>query len=128
MGHFSVSTKRVLGTTVLVKSTQIYCADFFASSLPSDTTTVMVFGVTPLMTPLSIKLAKETRPGVFVLSYRFVLPIQESDDESTRDLLRAKLVYDYEEMRIYKVVGVASEMMKERRTSEIDLDGCRRIS
>jgi hypothetical protein len=57
------------------------------------------------MKPLSMKLAKETRPGVFVLSYRFVLPIQEMGNESTRDLWKATLVYDYEEMRIYKVVN-----------------------
>jgi hypothetical protein len=87
------------------QTVEIYCRDFFASSLPNDTSTVMVFGVTPLMKPLSMKLAKETRPGVFVLSYRFVLPIQEMGNESTRDLLKATLVYDYEEMRIYKVVN-----------------------
>lgn len=62
------------------------------------------------MKPLSMKLAQETRPGVHVLSYRFPIPIQDGadDDEdgnATKDLLKAKLVYDYEEMRIYEVVG-----------------------
>lgn len=88
--------------------TQIYCKDLFATSLPNDTslTTVMVFGVTPLMKPLSMKLATETRAGVHVLSYRFPIPIQEEDGvNATSDLLRAKLVYDHEEMRIYEVLG-----------------------
>jgi hypothetical protein len=83
------------------RNTQILLKDFFLSSLPQDTCTVMVFGVTPLMKPLSAKLALETRPGVHVLSYRFPLPLK---DESNTDLLQAKLVYDQEEMRIYKVI------------------------
>jgi len=88
------------------KHTRIYCKDLFASPLPTDTTAVMVFGVTPLMKPLSVKLANETRPGVHVLSYRFPLPIQDSDNvEATQDLLQAKLVYDYEEMRVYEVIN-----------------------
>jgi hypothetical protein len=83
------------------RSIQILQRDFFLSALPQDTCTVMVFGVIPLMKPLSAKLARETRPGVHVLSYRFPLPLK---DEFNTDLLQAKLIYDQEEMRIYKVV------------------------
>jgi hypothetical protein len=83
------------------KHTEIRLGDFFQTCLPNDTSTVMVFGVTPLMKPLSAKLARETRVGVHVLSYRFPLPLK---DESNRDLLKAKLVYDEEEMRIYEVI------------------------
>jgi hypothetical protein len=85
--------------------TQIYCQDLFASPLPTDTTAVMVFGVTPLMKPISMKLARETKPGVHVLSYRFPIPIQDTESKSSEDLLQAKLVYDHEEMRIYEVIG-----------------------
>lgn len=87
------------------RSTHIYCRDLFASPLPKETTAVMVFGVTPLMKSLSFKLARETRPGVHILSYRFPLPIQNVDNpKATKDLLSARLVYDYEEMRVYEVV------------------------
>ena len=106
------------------RSTQIYCRDLFASSLSEDTTAVMVFGVTPLMKPLSIKLARETCPGVHVLSYRFPIPIQDGDNpEATGDLLSAKLVYDYEEMRVYKVIGKDDEPTNKSNggvTSEMD--------
>lgn len=88
------------------RSTQILQRDFFLSALPKDTCTVMVFGVTPLMKPLSSKLARETRPGVHVLSYRFPLPLR---DEFNADLLQAKLIYDQEEMRIYEVVEQKDE-------------------
>jgi hypothetical protein len=83
------------------RNAQILRRDFFLSALPQDTCTVMVFGVISLMKPLSAKLARETRPGVHVLSYRFLLPLK---DESNTDLLHAKLIYEQEEMRIYKVV------------------------
>jgi hypothetical protein len=83
------------------KHTEIRLGDFFLSCLPQDTSTVMVFGVTPLMKPLSAKLARETRVGVHVLSYRFPLPLK---DESNNDLLEARLVYEEEEMRIYEVI------------------------
>ena len=83
------------------KHTELRLGDFFLSSLPKDTSTVMVFGVTPLMKPLSAKLARETKAGVHILSYRFPLPLK---DESDSDLLKAKLVYNEEEMRIYEVI------------------------
>ena len=87
------------------KSTQIYCRDFFATPLPADTTAVMVFGVTPLMKPISMKLSRETRPGDHVLSYRFPIPVRDTESKMKDDLLQAKLVYDNEEMRIYQVTG-----------------------
>jgi hypothetical protein len=97
------------------RTTRIYCKDLFASALPSDTTAVMVFGVTPLMKQLSVKLANETRPGVHVLSYRFPIPLYDdsSDAETSQNLLRAKLVYDYEEMRVYKVIDEKDEERNE---------------
>lgn len=69
--------------------------------------TVMLFGVKPLMKPLSEKMASECRAGAHILSYRFQLPVgtdtglRESEN-NTRKPLNARLVYDEEEMRIYK--------------------------
>jgi len=78
---------------------QIIWADFFSYSL-KDANTVMMFGVAPLMKPLSQKIATECAPGTDVLSYRFALPL--AHDEKTANLMRAAIVYDHEEMRIYK--------------------------
>lgn len=85
------------------------CRDFWKSHLQTIDT-ILIFGVQPLMVPLSVKLAKECRPGTHVLSYRFPLPLRGSSPPTTATtndgplLLHAKLVYDKEEMRIYECV------------------------
>eukprot|EP00521_Asterionellopsis_glacialis_P021651 CAMPEP_0195322654 /NCGR_PEP_ID=MMETSP0708-20121125/7448_1 /TAXON_ID=33640 /ORGANISM="Asterionellopsis glacialis, Strain CCMP134" /LENGTH=236 /DNA_ID=CAMNT_0040389537 /DNA_START=60 /DNA_END=767 /DNA_ORIENTATION=- len=75
----------------------------------NNTDAVLVFGVRPLMNQISQKLAQECRPGTHVLSYRFQLPLASSSSLGTTKsnldqmkLLNAKVVYDEEEMRIYK--------------------------
>ena len=80
----------------------------------------MIFGVQPLMETLSRKLARTCQPGTFVLSYRFQLPTQaqqgpptissttDSAQRSEDDLLNAEMVYNEQEMRIYKVLGSSS--------------------
>lgn len=78
---------------------QLIWSDFFSYNL-KDANTVMVFGVTPLMKPLSQKIASECEPDTDVLSYRFALPL--AHDEKTADLMKASTVYDHEEMRIYR--------------------------
>ena len=95
-------------------------------------TTVMIFGVKPLMTSISQKLARECVEGTHVLAYRFPLPLLEisDDNDDSNDsgnvgsrsnktpaeaiakdkqsndmedlLLAARLVYDVEEMRVYE--------------------------
>lgn len=72
--------------------------DFFSYDL-SNADTCMIFGVTPLMEPISRKLAKECVPGSHVLAYRFKLPLSTEKDPH---LLQASIVYDVEEMRVYK--------------------------
>lgn len=72
--------------------------DFFSYDL-SNADTCMIFGVTPLMEPISRKLAKECVPGSHVLAYRFKLPLATEKDPH---LLQASIVYDVEEMRVYK--------------------------
>jgi hypothetical protein len=86
---------------------------------------VYLFGVQPLMKPLSMLLANDCRPGTLVLSYRFRLPLADGGDARVRDagknekkeenchgtqrrysgddrLLHAQIIYDHEEMRIYE--------------------------
>lgn len=77
------------------------CRDLFQYNL-SEADTVMIFGVNPLMKRLSQKLAEECRPGTFILSYRFKLPLKETNDAFDETLLDATIVYDKEEMRIYQ--------------------------
>ena len=44
--------------------------------------------------------------AVHVLSYRFPIPIRDTESNTTDDLLQANLVYDHKETRIYQVVGI----------------------
>ena len=77
---------------------RFYRQDFFSYSL-HQANTCLIFGVTPLMVPISRKLAQECAPGTHVLAYRFQLPLA-CDKDST--LLKAKVIYDVEEMRVYE--------------------------
>jgi hypothetical protein len=72
--------------------------NFFDYNL-KDANTVMIFGVTPLMKSLSQKIAAECNRGTDVLSYRFAIPLAY---EQNPDLLKAEIVYDEQEMRIYR--------------------------
>jgi hypothetical protein len=87
------------------------CRNFFDFDV-SAADTVMVFGVTPLMKPLSEKIARECNAGTYVLSYRFQLPIairlERDKGDGSSDALYANVVYDEEEMRIYKCLGDTS--------------------
>jgi len=97
------------------KNTKIIWGDLFIQPL-NEANAVLVFGVTPLMRQISQKLRKECLPGTYVLSYRFVLPtatslaVKKDDEDGDRDgdededgsLFNAEIVYDKEEMRIYK--------------------------
>jgi len=74
------------------------CQNMFQYNIASADT-VMIFGVKPLMEPLSQKLAHECRPGTMILSYRFQLPL--ADKKKRKDLLSAETVYEDQEMRIY---------------------------
>jgi Histone methylation protein DOT1 len=81
--------------------------DLFQYNLQSADT-VMIFGVKPLMLQLSQKLNRECRPGTHVLSYRFQLPYVTADRAKGADddlLLTAEIVYDEEEMTIYRIAA-----------------------
>ncbi|CAB9503354.1 Inherit from biNOG: Family with sequence similarity 173, member B [Seminavis robusta] len=101
--------------------------DMFAFHL-QHADTVMIFGVKPLMEPISQKLAAELQDGTLVLAYRFPIPLAANEDSEEKDhvghlekststttttsideksrqarLLTADLVYEEEEMRVYEV-------------------------
>jgi hypothetical protein len=76
-----------------------------------DADAIMIFGVRPLMAPIAKKIETECQPGTYVMSYRFLVPLQADPDEVVLNKdnakeyvgLKADLVYDEEEMRIYKL-------------------------
>lgn len=103
--------------------------DMWSQSI-RDADAVMVFGVTPLMPKVAEKIASECRPGTFVMSYRFRVPLLSDvcvdqrksevaveaagDGDGTvcedrvgvvKGVLNADIVYDVEEMRIYQLRG-----------------------
>ncbi|KAL3775514.1 hypothetical protein HJC23_000086 [Cyclotella cryptica] len=81
---------------------------------------VMVFGVNSLMPKIADLIRMECGRGVFVMSYRFQVPLLAeertgpSDDSSTSEekhgskssgVIDASLVYEEEEMRVYELHG-----------------------
>lgn len=66
---------------------------------------VMIFGVTPLMPKISKKLQQECKLGTTVLSYRFGLPLFHPSIADSTGLLRGRVIYDRDEMRIYEKTG-----------------------
>jgi hypothetical protein len=85
------------------RRSQFHYEDMFRFDLRGSGT-IMIFGVKPLMRPLSEKMAQECAPGTFILSYRFPLPTAELA-ASDGQLLRAKLISNDQEMMMYKVIG-----------------------
>lgn len=100
------------------RRSQFVWGDMFAYDV-SHADTIMVFGVQPLMHRISRKLeveclGREDNAAIHVLSYRFGLPVVDAQDETLSEkppdddlnqndqLLRANLVYDKDEMRIYE--------------------------
>ena len=96
---FASLRRQVFWTRYERQHSQFLWRNFFAYPL-RDAHTVMIFGVTPLMTSMSQKLAAECQPGTFILSYRFAIPLAYDDDQP--DLLKADIIYDDQEMRIYQ--------------------------
>lgn len=80
---------------------------------------VMVFGVNSLMPRIADLIEKECQSNVFVMSYRFRVPLLKRIDlsnangiavddkiiqnESTRGVIDASLIYEEEEMRVYRM-------------------------
>jgi hypothetical protein len=120
---FIISSIRRLFWTADQKSRSSFeCLDFWsqvAHNRIAHADTILIFGVQPLMLPLSKTLASTCRPGTFILSYRFQLPIEDvlntmdthqqpNRCPSPTGLLQAEVIYDKEEMRIYQCKGIES--------------------
>lgn len=113
--------RRMLSPSPVRSSSEFLWGDIWKHSI-SDADAVMIFGVKPLMPLIADKIATECRPGTFVMSYRFHVPlysaaqakvmvkVQEMDTTASssggrdgKGALGADLVYDHEEMRIYEL-------------------------
>jgi hypothetical protein len=101
MWAFSNMRRQIFWSREEKANSQILWKNFFQHDI-GHANTVMIFGVTPLMKPLSEKIAKECKVGTDVLSYRFPLPVASSNRPETSHLLQAKIIYDRQEMRIYR--------------------------
>lgn len=103
--------RRFFWTSAMRARSQFQCRDFWTTSeLLRTADTILVFGVAPLMRPLSAKLRSDClRAGTHILSYRFPLPVAEeqSATDHCEKLVRAILIYDEGEMRIYECINAA---------------------
>jgi len=111
---FSELRRRLFWSRDFADRSEFHLRDMFSYDI-SHADTVMVFGVRPLMHPISQKLARECRDGTHILSYRFALPMVSSSGKAAGEctssqphqraenlLLQADLVYDEDEMRIFE--------------------------
>jgi Histone methylation protein DOT1 len=71
--HGVAHTRRLLQAPHYWNSTQFYWKDIWKVNL-TDVNVVAVYGLTPIMKPLGIKLQKELKPGSIVLSNVFAIP------------------------------------------------------
>ncbi len=103
MWAFSSMRRQIFWSKEEKANSTILWKNFFEYNL-KNANTVMIFGVTPLMKPLSQKIAAECQPGTDILSYRFGLPLSNTKMPETSDLLKAHIVYDQQEMRVYRYI------------------------
>lgn len=101
------SVRRFFSPRAIRSKSNIVWGDLWKQNL-HDADAVMVFGVKPLMEPIAKKIENECKAGTYVLSYRFLVPLQSEELELSKGKkkgngLNADLVYDEEEMRIYKL-------------------------
>ncbi len=82
----------------------------------------MFVGVKPLMPKIAEKIKNECQAGTFVMSYRFLIPCSQINEneceikikrtelhtEEDQGILDASLVYDQDEMRIYQLSSTKS--------------------
>lgn len=86
------SLRRMFAHTSIRSKCNFILGDMWQYNI-RDADAVMIFGVTPLMPRVAKKIVMECKPGTYVLSYRFRVPLLES----------AVLVYDKDEMRVYQL-------------------------
>ncbi len=115
------SIRRLLSNNKTIRNnSQLKIGDMFAPSVSQSSlrnaNCTMIFGVAPLMPRVSAMIERECQPGCWIMSYRFRVPLASysgNDDEvkNTKDHaskvdgggIRASLIYDEEEMRIYEL-------------------------
>ena len=101
------SIRRLFSPSYIRSKSNFIWGDLWKENL-SDADAVMIFGVKPLMAPIAKKIEAECGSGTYLMSYRFHVPLQSKDEPSKNNTsekgaLRADLVYDEEEMRIYEL-------------------------
>jgi hypothetical protein len=103
--------RRVFWARDAQKRSRFLCRNLFhpGNHLLEEATTVFIFGIPSLMTPVSQLLRRNCRPGTFIICYRFPLPViykesEENVEMDSGELLSVQLIYDQEEMRIYECI------------------------
>jgi len=100
-------------------NSQFKIGDMFATTISQSSlrnaNCTMIFGVAPLMPRIADLIERECRPGCWIMSYRFRVPLASScngdEMKSKKDQtpiegcggIRASMIYDEEEMRIYEL-------------------------
>lgn len=127
--YFISALRRIFSPSPIRNSSTFLLGDIWKQNI-SDADAVMIFGVKPLMPLIADKIASECRPGTFVMSYRFHVPlyssvqgqvkVQKVNTDKTasggrngKGALGADLVYNLEEMRIYELRDDAKEKITE---------------
>ena len=113
------SIRRLFSPRMVRERSKFILGDLWSQNL-EKVDAIMVFGVKPIMGRLANKISRECKPGTFLMSYRFRLPtilyneestttndlenVLEEDDECYKRKLEldATMIYDKEEMRIYR--------------------------
>jgi len=101
MWAFSSIRRQIFWSSEEKTNSTLLWKNFYDYNL-AHANTVMIFGVTPLMKSLSQKIAAECKPGTDVLSYRFGIPLAHPARPESSNLLQADIIYDQQEMRIYR--------------------------
>lgn len=115
------SVRRIMQPPEIRNNCSFIYGDMFQSaSLKRElrnATCVMVFGVNSLMPKIADLIQMECRQGVFVMSYRFQVPLlanegtggndkfyrEEKNESKLSGVLAASLIYEEEEMRVYEL-------------------------
>ena len=98
--------RRLFSKTEVRKRSTFILGDMFSHDIQSADA-VMIFGVKPLMPRIASKIKNECDPGTFILSYRFILPTVDKQNndvvDEDKNQLYARRIFDEEEMRIWIV-------------------------
>ena len=97
------SLRRLTWTADQRSRSSFECSDFWKRPVDGFST-ILIFGVKPLMLPLSLKLAAECKPGTYIMSYRFRIPLGDTVRDAAKTGIQAKMVYEEDEMRIYETI------------------------